>query len=104
MRIKKDDMVIVLTGKDKGKKGKVLKAMPKKNKVLVEGINMQTKHQKQTRTAAAEIKHQEGPLDISNVMLIDSKKKEPTRVGYKMEGDKKVIENIRMRSVKRASF
>jgi len=53
MRIKKDDMVIVLTGKDKGKKGKVLKAMPKKNKVLVEGINMQTKHQKQTRTAAA---------------------------------------------------
>ena len=64
--------------------------MPKKNKVLVEGINMQTKHQKQTRTAAAEIKHQEGPLDISNVMLIDSKTKEPTRVGYKMEGDKKV--------------
>ena len=90
MRIKKDDMVIVLTGKDKGKKGKVLKAMPKKNKVLVEGINMQTKHQKQTRTAAAEIKHQEGPLDISNVMLIDSKTKEPTIVGYKMEGDKKV--------------
>ena len=90
MRIKKDDMVIVLTGKDKGKKGKVLKAMPKKNKVLVEVINMQTKHQKQTRTAAAEIKHQEGPLDISNVMLIDSKTKEPTRVGYKMEGDKKV--------------
>ncbi|HUM55816.1 MAG TPA: 50S ribosomal protein L24 [Bacillota bacterium] len=90
MRIKKDDMVIVLTGKDKGKKGKVLKAMPKKNKVLVEGINIQTKHQKQTRTAAAEIKHQEGPLDISNVMLIDSKTKEPTRVGYKMEGDKKV--------------
>ena len=90
MRMKKDDMVIVLTGKDKGKKGKVLKAMPKKNKVLVEGINMQTKHQKQTRTAAAEIKHQEGPLDISNVMLIDSKTKEPTRVGYKMEGDKKV--------------
>ena len=89
MRIKKDDMVIVLTGKDKGKKGKVLKAMPKKNKVLVEGINMQTKHQKQTRTAAAEIKHQEVPLDISNVMLIDSKTKEPTRVGYKMEGDKK---------------
>ena len=90
MNIKKNDTVLVITGKDKGKKGKVLKAMPKKNKVLVEGINMQTKHQKQTRTAAAEIKHQEGPLDISNVMLIDSKTKEPTRVGYKMEGDKKV--------------
>ena len=90
MRIKKDDMVIVLTGKDKGKKGKVIKAMPKEDKILVEGVNIQTKHQKQTRTAAAEIKHQEGPVHASNVMLIDSKTKEPTRVGMRMEGDKKV--------------
>lgn len=90
MRIKKDDMVMVITGKDKGKKGKVLKAMPKDDKVLVEGINMQTKHQKQTRTASAEIKHQEGPIHVSNVMLIDSKTKKPTKVGYRMEGGKKV--------------
>jgi len=90
MRIKKDDMVVVLTGKDKGKKGKVIKTIPKKNKVLVEGVNMQTKHQKQTRTAAAEIKHQEGPLDVSNVMLIDDKTKEPARTGYRMEGERKV--------------
>ncbi len=90
MRIKKGDMVVVLTGKDKGKKGKVIKAMPKENKVLVEGCNMQVKHQKQTQKEAAEIKHQEGPIDASNVMLIDSTTKEPTRVGYKMDGDKKV--------------
>ena len=62
MKIKKDDTVIVLAGKDKGKTGKVLKAMPKDNKVIVEGVNIQTKHQKQTQKAAAEIKHQEGPI------------------------------------------
>ena len=61
MRIKKDDTVLVIAGKDKGKKGKVLKAIPKENRVVVEGVNVQTKHQKQTRTAAAEIKHQEPP-------------------------------------------
>lgn len=90
MRIKKDDTVIVIAGKDKGKKGRVIKAMPKENKVVVEGINMQTKHQKQTRTAASEIKHQEGPIHVSNVMLFDSKAKEATRVGIKVEGNKKV--------------
>lgn len=90
MRIKKDDTVIVLTGKDKGKTGKVLKAMPKDGKVLVEGINMQTKHQKQTQKEAAEIKHQEGPLDISNVMYYDTKAKAASKIGYKMDGDKKV--------------
>ncbi len=90
MRIKKDDMVTVLTGKDKGKKGKVLKVLPAKERVIVEGINIQTKHQKQTRTAGSEIKHQEGPIHISNVMLIDGKTKEATKVGYRMEGDKKI--------------
>ena len=54
MRIKKDDTVIVLTGKDKGKTGKVLKAMPKDGKVIVEGVNIQTKHQKQTQKEAAD--------------------------------------------------
>lgn len=83
-------MVTVLTGKDKGKKGKVLKVLPAKERVIVEGINIQTKHQKQTRTAGSEIKHQEGPIHISNVMLIDGKTKEATKVGYRMEGDKKI--------------
>lgn len=89
MHIKKDDTVMVITGKDKGKKGKVLRAMPTEDKVVVEGINIQTKHQKQTRTLKAEIKHQEGPIHVSNVMLYDSKAKAPTRIGYKLENGKK---------------
>jgi len=90
MRIKKDDTVIVLTGKDKGKTGKVLKAMPKEGKVIVEGINIQTKHAKQTQKSAAEIKHQEGPIDVSNVMYYDTKAKEATKIGFKVEDGKKV--------------
>ena len=90
MRIKKGDTVMVITGKDKGKHGKVLKAMPKENRVVVEGVNMQTKHAKATRKAGAEIKHLEGPIDASNVMLYDSKTKQGTRVGYKVENGKKV--------------
>ena len=90
MRIKKGDKVIVIAGKDKGKVGEVIKAMPKEDRVIVEGINIQTKHQKQTRTAAAEIKHQEGPIDASNVMFYDTKAKAPSRIGYKVENGKKV--------------
>ena len=90
MRIKKDDTVIVLTGKDKGKTGKVLKSMPKTGKVIVEGINMQTKHAKQTQKSAAEIKHQEGPIDVSNVMYYDTKAKTATKIGFKVEDGKKV--------------
>ena len=90
MRIKKDDTVIVITGKDKGKTGKVLRAMPKENRVVVEGVNMQTKHQKQTRKEKAEIKHLEGPIDASNVMYYDTKAKAPVKIGYKIDGDKKV--------------
>lgn len=90
MKIKKNDTVIVLTGKDKGKTGKVLKAMPKQGRVVVEGINMQTKHQKQTQKAAAEIKHQEGPINVSNVMYYDTKAKTASRIGYKFENGKKV--------------
>ena len=90
MQIKKDDMVLVITGKDKGKKGKVLKAMPKTDKVIVEGVNVQTKHAKQTRKAASEIKHQEGPIHVSNVMFWDSKAKAPTRIGCTVDGGKKV--------------
>lgn len=90
MQIKKDDTVVVITGKDKGKKGKVIKAMPKENKVIVEGINVQTKHQKQTRKVHAEIKHQEGPIDASNVMFYDTKAKAPAKIGYKIDNGQKV--------------
>ena len=90
MKIKKDDTVIVLAGKDKGKTGRVLKAMPKDGKVIVEGVNIQTKHQKQTQRENAEIKHQEGPIDVSNVAYYDAKAKAPTKIGYKEENGKKV--------------
>lgn len=89
MKIKKDDTVIVISGKDKGKKGKVIKAMPKTGKIIVEGVNIQTKHAKQTRTTPAEIKHQEGPIDVSNVMFWDNKAKAATRIGYVIEDGNK---------------
>ena len=90
MRIKTNDTVVVITGKDKGKEGKVIRTLPKENKVVVEGVNIQTKHQKQTRTESSEIKHIEGPIDVSNVMLWDSKAKKGVRVGYEVKDGKKV--------------
>ena len=90
MKIKKDDTVLVITGKDKGKKGKVLKALPKETRIIVEGVNVQTKHQKQSRQERAEIKHQEGPINVSNVMYYDKKSNAPTRIGYKIENGKKI--------------
>ena len=84
MKIKKDDTVIVLAGKDKGKTGKVLKAMPKEGRVIVEGVNIQTKHAKQTQTTPAEIKHQEGPIDVSNVAYYDTKAGKASKIGYKI--------------------
>lgn len=89
MKIKKGDMVKVIAGKDKNKEGKVLAVNNKDGKVLVEGINMLTKH---TKPSAANqnggIVHQEGYIDDSNVMLLHDGK--ATRVGFKMDGDKKV--------------
>lgn len=88
MKIKQNDNVLVIAGKDKGKKGKVIKALPNENKVIVEGVNIQTRHMKAKQDQPAEIRKLEGAIDVSNVMLLD--KNTPTRVGYKIEGDKKV--------------
>ena len=89
MKIKKGDLVKVIAGKDKDKEGKVIAVNKKDNTVLVEGVNMLTKH---TKPSAANqnggIIHQEGPIDASNVMYIH--KGTATRVGFKMDGDKKV--------------
>ena len=93
MRIKKDDMVIVISGKDKGKTGKVLRAIPKEHRVVVEGVNIQTKHQKQTQRERAEIKHVEGPIDASNVMFYDDKAKQPVKIGYEVKDGRKVRVN-----------
>ena len=91
MKIKKGDTVIVVTGKDKGKKGKVHTAIPKRSRVVVEGVNMLTKHQKPSgQMQPGGIIHQEGSIDISNVMLYCTKDKDAVRVGYKElnNGDK----------------
>ena len=89
-KIKKGDRVVVLTGKDKGRTGNVLKVLPSENRVLVEGVNMVQRH---TRPSQADpqggIKNKEAALHISNVAIVDSKGK-PTRVGFRVEGDKKV--------------
>ena len=89
IKIKKDDMVKIIAGKDKDKEGKVLSVDPKKGKVVVEGVNMLTKH---TKANAANpnggIVNVEGPIDISNVMLLVNGK--ATRVGFDVKDGKKV--------------
>ena len=89
LKIKKGDTVKVIAGKDRDKEGKVIAVDPKKNTVLVEGVNMITKHTKPSMAnQQGGIIHQEGPIDISNVMYVHKGK--ATRVGFKMDGDKKV--------------
>ncbi|ANZ99013.1 MULTISPECIES: 50S ribosomal protein L24 [Carnobacterium] len=91
MIVKTGDKVKVITGKDKGKEGVILKAFPKKDRVIVEGINMMKKHQKpNSANPQGGILETEAPIHVSNVMLIDPKTNEPTRVGFKVEDGKKV--------------
>ena len=88
-KIKRNDMVKVIAGKDIDKEGKVLSVDAKNHKVVVEGINMATKHTKPSMANQnGGIVQQEGPIDISNVMYVH--KGTATRVGFKMDGDKKV--------------
>ena len=88
-RIKKDEMVRIITGKDKGKEGKVLSFDPKTNKVVVEGCNMVTKHQKPSQAnPQGGLLKKEAALDASNVMLVVDG--QATRVGFKVEDGKKV--------------
>ena len=89
MKIKKGAMVKVIAGKDKDKEGKVIAVNHKNGTVLVEGVNMLTKHTKPSMANQnGGIIHQEGPIDASNVMYLH--KGEATRIGFKMDGDKKV--------------
>ncbi len=92
MHIKKGDTVIVIAGKDKGKTGKVLYAVPKENRVVVEGVNMVTKHKKPSaKVQTGGIIHQEAPIHASNVMYYEAKTKKPTRIRHKiLENNKKV--------------
>ena len=91
MHVKKGDTVKVISGKDKGKTGVVLTALPKKDRVLVEGVNIIKKHTKPNQAnPQGGIVSQEAAIHVSNVMLLDPKSGEPTRVGYKVEDGKKV--------------
>ena len=89
-KIKKGDRVVVLAGKDKGKQGAVSRVLPKENRVFVEGVNLVQRHTKATQAdPQGGIKSKEAALHVSNVAIVDSNGK-PTRVGFKVEGDKKV--------------
>ena len=85
MKIRKGDQVLIIKGKDRGKKGKVLRGFPKKNQVLVEGVNIKKKHRRPRREGEkGEIVEVPAPIDVSKVKLICPKCGKPTRVGYKV--------------------
>ncbi|MDD5769601.1 MAG: 50S ribosomal protein L24 [Candidatus Gracilibacteria bacterium] len=88
MKIRKDDNVLVISGKDKGKTGKVLKVLARTNKVLIEGINVVTRNYKKNGTTPGQSVKKENPLDVSNVMLVCPFTSKPTRVGFVFIEDK----------------
>ncbi|UGS38257.1 50S ribosomal protein L24 [Capillimicrobium parvum] len=92
LKIRRDDEVVVISGKDRGKTGRVLRVEPKKERVYVEGLNIVKRHQKPSAmnpNAQAGVIEREGPIHVSNVALVDPKDKKPTRVGIKREGGKR---------------
>jgi|SRR5690606_38330768 len=89
-KIRKGDKVVVLTGKDKGRTGEVLAVMPKEDRAIVRGLNMVKRHQRQTQTQEAGIINKEASLHLSNLAIADPKDGKPTRVGFRIEGEKKV--------------
>ena len=88
-KLKKGDKVVVLAGKDKGKQGEITAVFPKENKAVVDGVNIAIRHQRQTQTAQGGRVAKAMPIDLSNLSLMDKNGK-ATRVGFRMEGDKKV--------------
>ena len=99
-RIRTDDQVVVIAGKDRGKRGKVLRVDLAKDKVFVEGLNIVKRHQRPTQTAGGQtaggVIEREGPIHVSNVMLIDPKDDKPTRVGVE------IVDGKRLRVAKRS--
>ena len=89
-KFKKDDTIIVTTGKDSGKTGKILKVFPKNNTILVEGINKGFKHTKPTQDKAGGIIEKDMPIHISNLSFYDSQQNKGVKIGYKLIKDKKV--------------
>jgi large subunit ribosomal protein L24 len=90
MQIKKNDNIIVITGNNKNKTGKVLKVFPKVNRVIVEGINIRKRHTKPSqKSQQGGIVEKEAPIHVSNVMIVDPKTSKPTRIGSKIIIDEK---------------
>ena len=89
-KLKKGDKVVVLSGKDKGKEGTIASVDPKAGKAVVDGINIAIRHTKQSQQSQGGRVPQAMPIQLSNIALVDPKDGGPTRVGFKMDGDKKV--------------
>jgi large subunit ribosomal protein L24 len=89
-KVKKGDKVVVITGRDKGKSGEILEVLRAENRVIVQGVNMAQRHQKQSMQQEGGIVQKELAIHVSNVALIDPKTEKPTRIGYKMDGERKV--------------
>ncbi|MDR3326169.1 MAG: 50S ribosomal protein L24 [Rhodospirillaceae bacterium] len=87
IKVKKGDLVIVIAGKDKGKKGKILRVIPSDNRLVVQGINMLTKHTKPSKTSQGGLVKLEGTIHISNVALLEPNINKATRVGFKILED-----------------
>ncbi|WP_412057815.1 50S ribosomal protein L24 [Bartonella sp. DGB2] len=90
-KIRKGDKVVVLSGKDKGRDGEVLKVLPKEGMAIIGGINMVKRHQRQTQTQEAGIISKEAPINLSNLAVKDPKDGKPTRVGFRIEADGKKV-------------
>jgi large subunit ribosomal protein L24 len=86
-RIRKGDKVVVITGRDKGRSGEVIRVMPKENRALVRGVNMVTRHQRQTPSAEGGLIRKEAPIHLSNIALADPTTGKPTKVGFKTLAD-----------------
>jgi large subunit ribosomal protein L24 len=95
LKVRRDDMVRVISGKDRGKTGRVLRVDPKRHRVYVEGLNVQKRHQRPRtiqgmQTGQGGVIEREGPIHVSNVMLLDPTSNEPTRVGVRRESGSRV--------------
>ena len=90
-KIKKGDAVVVLTGRDKGKRGEVIEVRPKEDRALVRGVNMVRRHQRQTQAQEGGIISKEGPIQLSNLAIEDPKDGKPSRVGFKFLADGKKV-------------
>jgi large subunit ribosomal protein L24 len=90
-KIKKGDRVIITTGRDKGKKGEVIKVFPKEDRALVSGVNMVKRHQRQTQRVQGGIVSKEAPVHLSNIAHVDPKSGGATRIGFKTLGDGRTV-------------